>query len=267
MCTQTQKPVIRWIGGKSQLLPEIIQRIPKFFGTYIEPFVGGAAVYLALTPTNAVLSDNNDELINFYVTVRKQPTDVAALFRTFKNDKETYLNIRSWDRQTSFKYDPVMRAARFLYLNKTAFQAMWRVNRNNQHNTPYGRPKSIRLVSGTLEEFARTTANVEFRNDSFEPSFERMLTNDFAYIDPPYVGAYTSYTSGGFSIADHERLRDCCVAANERGVKLLISNSDCEWVRNAYSMFTIEQVNVKRNVAAKTSSRGRTTELLIRNYA
>jgi DNA adenine methylase len=260
------KPIIRWIGGKTQLLPEILKRVPNEFNVYHEPFVGSAAVYFALAPTNAVLSDENGELVNFYDTVRNQPSDVAALFKTFKNDKETYLNIRSWDRQTSFKYDPVMRAVRFLYLNKTSFQGMWRVNASNQYNTPYGRPRSIRLVPGTLEEFAKVTESVEFRNDSFEPSFERMLTNDFAYIDPPYVGAYTLYTSGGFSITDHERLRDCCVAASERGVKLLISNSDCEWVRSAYSVFTIEQVSVKRNVAAKSSARGKTTELLMRNY-
>lgn len=261
------KPIIRWMGGKTQLLPEILKRVPVEYSVYHEPFVGSGAVYFALAPKNAVLSDANSELIDFYGTVRKQHTDIAALFRTFKNDKETYINIRSWDRQTSFKYDPVMRAARFLYLNKTAFQGMWRVNSSNQHNTPYGRPRSICLVPGTLEEFAEATAGVKFTSDPFEVSFERMQRDDFAYVDPPYVDAYASYTSRGFSIADHERLRDCCVAASERGVKLLISNSDCEWVMNAYSMFTIEQVNVKRTVSAKSSSRGKTTELLIRNYA
>lgn len=263
---------LRWVGGKRRLLDRILPLVPKYEGSYYEPFVGGGSVMLTQLTTNDVnVNDVNSELINFYVTLRSNCEEVLNVYDTkFKNDEETFYKIRVWDRSSTFaSIDPILRAARFLYLNKASFQGLWRVNsKKGYHNVPYSRPKSIVLDREKIVEFVNAISNVKFSSMDFEEFLSNVKNSDFAYLDPPYVpisktSSFTGYTMGGF---DHERLRNCCRLLNDRGVKFLLSNSDCEFVRELYREFDITSIDVKRNVAAKKSSRGTVSEVLVKNY-
>lgn len=269
------KPFIRWVGGKTKLLPEIRKYVPKDIKCYYEPFVGGGAVLLDIDPSvPAVAGDSNWELINFYRVLKAAPHDLVYEFRGFKNDEETYYRVRDWDRQEDGWFDslsPLLHAARFLYLNKTSFQGLWRVNRKGQHNVPYSHPKKINVDDSDVAVVSARLQTVDFVCEDFEKVIDRANEGDFVYVDPPYIPiddskAFVGYTDGLFHYADQVRLRDALVRAGARGVKVLVSNSDTPLSRELYKDFTIETVSVRRLVAPNNESRVRTTEILARNY-
>lgn len=260
------KPVIRWVGGKTKQLPEILKRLPTSISRYYEPFLGGAAVLLGCEFADATVADQNFELINFYECVKQNPQAVLALFRGFTFDEPSYYQIRSWDRSQNFSLLPsVDRAARFLFLNKMSFQGLWRVNRKGQHNVPFGK-RVINPLEVELQGLSDRIQNVTFVCDDFERAIENAAEGDFVYLDPPYLNTFDLYTSQLFGLSEHERLRDACLRLTQKGVKFLLSNSDNDAVRQLYSMFKIDSITVTQLVAAKSASRGRVNEVLIQNY-
>lgn len=267
------KPIIRWAGGKQRLMHELLARVPDTFNTYYEPFIGGASVLLALAPKAAIVSDKNGELINFYQQLQVDWRSVVDVFKTFPLDETFYYELRGQDRSPTFlEIGAVQRAARFLYLNKTSFQGLWRVNtKKGYHNTPWGRPSKLTCDESDIATFVETTRDVSFSDLDFEQAVTPATAGDFVYIDPPYVpmsrtSSFTAYTLGGFEEDQQLRLRDCCRSLHDRGVQFMQSNSDCETTRELYASFNIDVVEVKRSISAKSSSRGTVTELIIRNY-
>lgn len=264
-------PVLRWVGGKRQLRDRILSVIPSYQGSYHEPFIGGATMLMTQTDKQRFASDANAELINFYQQVQSDFEGVFQSFSSFENTEDHYYAIRAWDREPDFltRCNPVDRAARFLFLNKTCFQGLWRVNnKKGYNNVPYSYPKKINVNVENLSSFSHAVKNVKFTHMDFEQALKNAISGDFVYLDPPYIpisktASFTGYTINGF---DHERLKTACDELTTRGVKFLQSNSDCEMTRELYKTYDLSRVEVKRMVAAKNSSRGDVFELLIKNY-
>jgi len=266
------EPIIRWVGGKRRLLSQILPHVPDYVGRYHEPFLGGAAMLLTQPHKKAFANDVNHELINFYEQARSHPDDVIALYNSFEFSERSYYEIRSWDRHNDFlNRSRLERAGRLLFLNRTSFQGMWRVNsKKSYNNSPWGKKKTLPPIhAGMFDEFVLQTKNVEFSSLDFERALEKVEPNDFVYLDPPYVpvtatAGFTSYALNGFD--DHEKLRNVCVDLDSRGIKFILSNSDCQKVRDLYERFNVIMVDVTRVIAAKRSSRGKTTEVLVKNF-
>lgn len=270
------KPIVKWAGGKRQLLSKIRRMIPADFGCYFEPFLGGGAVLFALQPRNAVVNDINQELINMYRVVRDNPSELVKLLKSYENSKEAYLNIRSWDRNaaTYAMLSPLQRASRLIYLNKTCFNGLYRVNSKNQFNVPYANPshpdivneKKIHAVSEYL-----CNNDVELCCYDFGEVLSNVETNDFVYLDPPYdplsqTSSFTSYSSGGFDRDEQKRLKKCCDMINDRGAKFLLSNSSTEFIAELYKNYRIKTVKAKRAVNSDGEGRGEIDEVLVYNY-
>ena len=280
-------PPLKWAGGKASLLPQMQNHFPETFGRYHEPFLGGGAVFFFLSPqrgARAFLSDLNEELINFYIVLREQVedflTEVRVLHETYLRLSETerekfYYEWRNADRSPEFrKWSPLQRAVRFYFLNKTAFNGLYRINRQGLFNVPWGgykrpalyRPQVLRDAAEVLQRFA-----VFLETASFEIVLENAQSGDFVYFDPPYAplsatASFTTYTSGGFGEAEQKRLANVCRELDRRGVMFLLSNSDLSWVRALYKGFAIFTVQARRNINSKGDKRGPVNEILVRNY-
>ncbi len=265
------RPVLRWAGSKRQLAEQIRAAAPASYERYFEPFLGSAAALLALPEHESYVSDKNPELVNFYLQLRADPAAVLQVYDCWPNDKEFYLWLRARDREPDFAdSSPVLRAARLLYLNKAAFQGLYRVNSAGHHNVPYGRPKSLKVDPVQYAAFAERISRVDIRCCDFDELLAGVRKGDFAYLDSPYVpisptSGFTTY-AGRFGPAEHVRLRDRCLQIDAAGGKFLQSNSDCEEVRRLYAGFRIDTVQVRRSIAARSASRKTVTEVLIRNY-
>ena len=267
------RPLIKWAGGKRQLLPELLPRLPRCFNRYCEPFVGGGALFFALQPQRAWLSDSNAELINLYVTVRDHCEALLEDLRRHENTPEYFLAIRNLDRSPAFAaLTAVEKASRFIYLNRTCFNGLYRVNARGQFNVPFGRYKNPRLADAdNLRRCSQLLQDAQLRCGDFSALLEVAEAGDFVYLDPPYVplsptSSFTSYTSGGFGEESQRRLREVCDALDERGVYFMLSNSDCPLVRELYSHYRMERVQASRAISAAASGRGAVAEALVRNY-
>lgn len=267
------KPLVKWAGGKRQLLPEIRKRVLQQFDAYYEPFVGGGAVLFDLCPDKAYINDANAELINAYQVVRDDVDALLDLLYVHEaNDcKEYYYEIRSMDRDANYStLSDVVRAARFIYLNKTCFNGLYRVNSKGYFNVPYGRPTKVDIVNESTLRLASDylSKHVELTCGSYIDALSSVTSDDFVYFDPPYVpltttSSFTSYTSSGFDYLNQVELRDKCVELRDRGVHFLQSNSDCDIVRDLYSDFIVEGVYARRAINSVGSSRGAVSEVLI----
>lgn len=254
------QPFLKWAGGKTQLLAELTKYIPQKYGTYFEPFVGGGALFFYLKPKNAVLVDTNPELVNCYAIVRDEPGKlIAALKKGFVNREEYYYKIRD---QKPDKLDPVSRAARFIYLNKTCFNGLYRVNKEGRFNVPFGK----RINPSICEERKLLAAHkslqgVQIICDSYDKvvRFETKR-GDFVFFDPPYhpVGGHSDfkrYTKEFFYEEDHIALRDLVKELVDRGVFVLLTNSNTEFVRKLYNGFEYKIVNTRRNISSNAETR------------
>lgn len=266
------KPILKWAGGKRQLLSDIVPLIPRD-ALYVEPFIGGGAVLFGTTPLRAVVSDANSELINVYEVVRDNADNLIDLLTEYeaKNSADFYYEIRALDREPDFSSKPkLQRAARMIYLNKTCYNGLWRVNSKGQNNVPYGKYKnpnivnanSLRAVSTYLQE------HVDIYCQDYAETLNGLPDNAFVYLDPPYqpiseTSAYTSYTKTGFSYEEQVRLHSECVKLREQGIPFLQSNSDCEEIRSLYSDFEIKSVKATRAINSKGTGRGKIGEVLI----
>ncbi len=268
-------PVLKWAGGKRQLLPEILRRIPSRFTTYYEPFLGGGAVLFRLQPARAIVNDCNAELVNVYHTIRDNPEALLALLAGHRNEADYFYAIRELDRTPAYaSMSTVERASRILYLNKTCYNGLFRVNRLGQFNAPFGRyrnptiaiPDNIRAVSRYLNR-----RDVRMLNTDFADAVKGARKGSFVYFDPPYMPVsdsanFTGYTQGGFTRADQARLRQTCERLTRNGVRFLLSNSATPHVLDLYRDFHIEQVGATRAINTNPDKRGEVMEVLVRNY-
>ena len=277
-------PILKWVGGKRALLPEIQKLLhkPEPGNRFFEPFLGGGAVIFSQTIDNQLIAgDVNTELINLYEVVKAKPKELVRKLKEFRNDEEFYYKIRNMDRTQGWSStSAVTRAARVLYLNKTCFNGLYRVNQSGQFNTPFGsyvRPNIVneieiyRLHNFLMSKTSTGKDRVAILNASYKELARMGKSGDSFYFDPPYVpisptASFTSYQSQGFSLADQEALRDEAARLVEKGARVLLSNSDNEIVRELYKdkkFFKIHTVGISRGIAAKASSRKRITEVLI----
>jgi len=275
----TARPVLKWAGGKTQLLPEILARVPKSFKVYHEPFVGGAAVFFSLAPAEATLSDTNQNLINLYIHIRDNVSVLSGELRSI----EQKFNALPRDEQADFYYSQRTRfnkepqgsanhSALMVFLNKTGFNGMYRENPKGEFNIPFAKKVKVNLPTlEHLEACAAVLERSEILQSTFESITDRVQSGDFVYFDPPYVplsktSSFTSYQAGGFSWKDHVRLANTFSSLDEIGVKVLLSNSDTPEVRELFGKFTIDTVSARRNINSKGSGRGAVAEVLVRNY-
>lgn len=272
-------PVVKWVGGKRQLLPEIKKYSPKKFNTYFEPFVGGGAVLFELQPQNAIVNDINKELINLYSVIQnnvEELIDKLSDTEAYSNTSECYYRIRELDRepQRYNKMTGIDRAARILYLNKTCYNGLYRVNSVGEFNSPFGSYKNPNIVNEiTLKAVNKyfNESNIKFLNVDFEKAVKNAKKNDFIYFDPPYApisktSNFTGYNENGFGESEQIRLKTLCDILNKKGVKFLLSNSDCEFIRELYKAYNIVTIKAKRAINSNGNNRGAISEVLIRNY-
>ncbi|HYU15335.1 MAG TPA: DNA adenine methylase [Candidatus Acidoferrum sp.] len=265
-------PIVKWAGGKSRLLDELCSRAPERYRRYFEPFVGGAALYFRLRPRWAVLGDSNPDLINMYRCVA---WNVEAVIRRLTRHREAhgedhYYAVRErWNRPGGLSAD-VDRAAAFIYLNKTCYNGLWRVNSRGEFNVPLGRYEDPaifdRLQMGAA---SRLLQRAELRAGHFADAVAGAGAGDFVYFDPPYhplsvTAHFTSYTSSSFGADDQRELARVARELVRRGCSVLVSNSDTEFVRELYRGFAIDVVDCGRAINSKASARGPQRELLIR---
>lgn len=265
------RPFLKWVGGKSQLLKELLKRRPAEYGAYHEPFVGGGALFFEMAPATAHLSDTNAELINCYKVIRRSLPRLVQLLKSYPYDKEFFYEIRARDPET---LDPIERAARTIYLNKSGYNGLYRVNSDGLFNVPFGRHVNPIICDETnLKAVSQVLMGAHLRVEDFGCVLERASAGDFVYFDPPYyplsqTSYFTDYTRDGFGHAEQERLAALFDALHEKGVRVLLSNSDHPEVRKLYGgkRYRIDEVLANRHVNSKASGRGRISELLIRNY-
>ena len=270
------KPFIKWVGGKRQLLPTLLKKIPKDINTYYEPFVGGGAVMYRIDSNRKHITDINPELINTYTIVRDRVEDLIDELskEEYKNDLETYLEIRAWDRDEDFvdNRTELQRAARFIYLNKTSFNGMWRENKKGQFNVPFGKMNNPKILDDVnLRLCSQFLQDVEIECCSFESLLDNIGKDDFVYLDPPYVplsatSSFTSYSKGNFDLKMQKSLKEFCDELNKKGVKFILSNSSAEFVLELYKDYNIEEVYAKRAINSKGDGRGPVKEVLVSNF-
>lgn len=268
---ESPRPPVKWAGGKSQLMPQFEPLFPqREYGLYVEPFVGGGAVFFHLLPPRAVLIDSNDELINFYLVVRD---DLEALLQDLKkheNTAEYYYRIRAFDPG---QLTPVERASRFLYLNKTGYNGLWRVNSRGQHNVPFGRYKNPKIVDEpNLRLVSEALKRAEIICDDFSRVLDCADPGAFVYLDPPYhplseTANFTSYTPDAFEEDDQRRLAEVFRELDRRGCLVMLSNSDTPFIRELYKNYDIQVIYAKRAINCRADKRGPISELVIRNYS
>ncbi len=266
-------PLVKWVGGKRQLMFELLKNMPPSYNRYFEPFVGGGALFFELQPANGYISDMNEELINFYNVVRKNVHELIISLKKHKLSKEYYMNIRNIDRTDKYKtLSSVEKASRFVYLNRTCFNGMYRVNSQGQFNVPFGHYKNPRILDvQNLLNCSRLLQRTEIKCADFSYILTMANKGDFVYFDPPYVplsitSNFTSYTKDGFDIEMQFKLRDICDELDSKGVKFMLSNSDTELVKELYNKYTIIKVFATRQINANGFGRGKISEILVRNY-
>ena len=266
-------PIVKWVGGKRQLMFELLKNMPKSYNRYFEPFIGGGALFFELQPDNAYISDMNEELINLYSVVRDSVDELIEDLSKHEVSKEYFLEIRNIDRSEEYsKLSNVERASRFIYLNRTCFNGMYRVNSKGEFNVPFGNYKNPRIIDEhNLLNCSELLKKTEVKCADFSKILNKVQKGDFVYFDPPYVplnetSSFTSYTKDGFDIDMQFKLRDVCDELDSMGVKFMLSNSDTKLVNELYANYEIKKVFASRQINANADGRGKITEVLVKNY-
>ena len=269
-------PVLKWVGGKRQLLDTLTPLLPQKISTYCEPFVGGGALLYALQPRTAYVNDINDELIRVYEIIRKDVESLILALEEFQNQSDYYYAVRDWDRDKK-KYSilsDTQKAARILYLNKTCYNGLFRVNSAGEFNSPFGSYRSPNIVNApTLRAVSSylNAATIHLTSLDYEEVLKSLPKEAFVYLDPPYdpvsdTSSFTGYAKGGFSRTEQIRLRMCCDELNKRGLKFMLSNSATDFIKEQYAAYHITIVQAKRAVNSDASKRGEINEVVVRNY-
>lgn len=269
-------PVVKWVGGKRQLLDEITPLLPKRINSYCEPFLGGGAVLFSIQPSRAIVNDLNGDLIAVYETIRDDVESLIADLKKHQNTSEYFYAIRDIDRNKDAyrSMSKVERASRLIYLNKTCFNGLFRVNSSGEFNSPFGHYKKPNIVNEpVLRAVSKyfSSSNISFFNEDFAVTLDRVAKGGFVYLDPPYdpvsdTASFTGYNKEGFDRNEQLRLKQCCDELTRRGVKFMLSNSATAFIRELYRDYSISIVRAKRAINSDTSKRGAIEEVLIRNY-
>ncbi|MGG7144418.1 DNA adenine methylase [Clostridium nigeriense] len=269
-------PVLKWVGGKRQLMSEIEKVLPKTYTTYYEPFIGGGAVLFELQPDKAVINDVNGELINLYNVIKDDVELLIEDLKKHENTPEYFYSIRELDRKKD-KYENlsnVEKASRIVYLNKTCFNGLFRVNKAGEFNSPFGKYKNPNIVDEvTLKAVSKyfNKADIKILNGDFEASLKGIRKGAFVYLDPPYdpvsnSANFTGYDKGGFNRDEQIRLKKLCDKLDKKGVKFLLSNSATDFIKDLYKDYNIKIVKAKRAINSNGNARGEVDEVLVRNY-
>lgn len=270
-------PILKWVGGKKQLLSEITPLIPKKITTYVEPFIGGGAVLFNLQPKKAIINDLNKELINTYKVVKKSPRELLELLKIHdKNNCEDYFyEIRALDRTNNFKnMNNIEKAARVIYLNKTCFNGLYRVNKTGKFNSPYGKYKNPNIINESailaMSDYFNNN-NIKIIQGDYKNALKDLKKDAFVYFDPPYMPISTSssfknYTKTSFDEKEQIELKKECDKLDNKRIKFMLSNSDHPLIRELYKDFDIRIVKAKRSINSKGNSRGKINEILVKNY-
>ena len=271
------KPYLKWAGGKRQLIPELKKYVPKDFETYYEPFVGAGALFFFLQPQKAFINDHNEQLICTYKTIRDNVDELIELLKIHqsKNTKEYFEEIRALNKSPEFlkSMSYVEQAARLIFLNKTCYNGLYRVNSQGLFNVPYGRYKNPKICEETLLK------NISLYLNSCEVCItsgdysEVVLGADrksYVYFDPPYHSpdntSFTGYQSGGFDESEQVRLKKTFDNLTAKNVKCVLSNSNTEFIRDLYKGYDIITVTANRAINSRADKRGRVREVIIKNF-
>jgi len=269
-------PIVKWVGGKTKLLPELRARLPKTFKRYYEPFAGGAALFFALEPVGAVLGDMNEELINLYRVVAQNTHGLVEMLKVHRqaHTREAYYyETREVWNSGGCADDAVARASMFLYLNKTCFNGLWRVNRKGEFNVPRGSYKNPKIFDAdALAAASRLLKGATLRVDGYATTSTDVSKGDFVYFDPPYdpvskTSSFTSYTKDAFGDKQQEELALHAEELHRRGAYVMLSNNDTPFIRNLYRGFCVDTVQCGRSINSKGDKRGKVDEVIITSYA
>ena len=269
-------PVVKWVGGKRQLLDDITPLLPKQISTYCEPFLGGGAVLFARQPKNAIVNDLNSDLMLVYEVIRDDVESLIISLQEHENTSDHFYQVRDLDRdKESYKLlSKIEKASRIIYLNKTCYNGLFRVNASGEFNSPFGHYKKPNIVNEpVLRAVSKylSSPNIQLFSEDFAATLQRIPKGGFVYLDPPYdpvsdTASFTGYNKGGFDKAEQIRLKKCCDALTQRGVKFLLSNSATTFIRELYAEYAIKTVYAKRAINSDADKRGAVQEVLIRNY-
>jgi DNA adenine methylase len=276
---QALKPFLKWAGGKRQLLGDIKNYMPERIQeyTYYEPFAGAGAVFFSLCPGKAVINDRNAQLMLCYQVIKDHTEDLIGLLKTYqgRNNEASYYALRNLDRDNHAfeRLTAVEKAARFIFLNKTCYNGLYRVNLRGAFNVPYGKytnpavceEQLLRRIGGYLN-----SQSIVILNRDFAEALQGANEGSWVYFDPPYHSPdnkrFTGYQAGGFSEAEQERLRDVFMTVSGRGAKCLLSNADTPFIRNLYAQYTIIPVQAKRLINSNPAGRRAVPEVLVRSW-
>jgi|BioPla2DNA2_1021312.scaffolds.fasta_scaffold14063_4 DNA adenine methylase len=273
------KPFVKWAGGKTQILDKIIELLPDNFETYYEPFLGGGALFLYLTPKKAIVSDYNKELMDSFRCFQdyKLFSDMIGKIKQheFNHSEEYYYKIRDMDRKEYFKELPLSTiAARMIYLNKACFNGLYRVNSKGYFNVPSGKKDDVKAYDEALFNNLHLylkNPNIKLLNGDFEKAVSTAKKGDFVYFDPPYdvfenKNGFTTYTKNEFGKDEQKRLSDVFKKLDKNGVYVMLSNHNTNYIKELYAGYNINVVKARRNINSKGSGRGHVEEVIITNY-
>lgn len=270
------KPFLKYAGGKQKLLPIICKYIPSSFQTYYEPFVGGGSLLFYLQPKTAIINDINEEITNCYKVIENNVKELITDLEKHINSKSYYNKIRNIDRLSTYSsVSPIEKASRTIFLNKTCYNGLFRVNKHNQFNVPYGYYKNPVICDKSrlmqISEYFNNSS-ITIRNGDFVAAIKDAKKNDFVYFDPPYdpiskTSNFTAYSSKKFTKSDQQRLKEVFDLLSQRGCKCLLSNSCTQFIKELYSNdYNVITIHAPRNINSDTKKRGKVPELLIMNY-
>ncbi len=272
-------PVVKWAGGKRQILEKLKANLPEKFNNYFEPFIGGGALLFDLAPKNATINDVNQELLAIYTCLKDDELYRFMLEELDKHEKnhseEYYYHVREWDRDPRFELEPLWkRAARAIYLNKSCFNGLYRVNAKGYFNVPSAKKEHVVTYSkANMEEIHEyfKDDNVTILSGDFVEATRNAHEGDFVYFDPPYDSwedkeSFTAYSKFDFNKDDQRRLADCFKDLTNRGVKCMLSNHNTAYINELYNGFNIQVIKAKRMINANAAGRGAVEEVIITNY-
>lgn len=268
-------PFIKWVGGKSRSVNKLALWVPEHIDTYVEPFVGSGAMFFKLNFKHAIINDLNSELICAYRQIRDNVEELKSILRTFKNEKEMFLEVRAWDREADFALRPeVEHAARIIYLIKTCFNGLYRVNSKNYFNTPFGKVKPNICDEAVLDSCSEylNKFDTQIYNLPYHELLDKIPKGAFVYLDPPYyplskTSSFTSYQPNTWVEDSQIKLFEFCCELHRRGIKFMQSNSACDFIEDLYKKhFKLEYIDVARSINSDIKKRGAIKEVVIMNY-
>jgi DNA adenine methylase len=268
-------PFLKWVGGKRQIIPTIAEHLPKTIKVYIEPFIGGGALLFHLQPKKAIINDFNSELVNVYSVIKTDLESLILDLKKHKNESDYFYEIRGIDRTGEIeKLTDAERASRIIYLNKTCFNGLYRVNSSGEFNSPFGKYKNPNIINEpTLRavNYYLNTNDIQIINGDYLEILQKADKNSFVYLDPPYhpvseSSNFTGYVQGGWDESDQIRLREACDDLTKRGIKFLQSNSSADFIKQQYTNYSVNTIKANRAINSNGEKRGEIEEVLIKNY-